>query len=324
VFAVLLQLLEQALKGPTFVSDFDPVWFGARVFASGGDPYAAVGPGRAFEWLSPLYYPGNALLAMAPFGALPLQAARLLFAAVSAALLAYAVTRDGMWRIIMFLSAPFWYAAIRSQWSPLIAAATLLPALGVLAALKPTVGAAVVFAQRNQRTQLITIIASAALLLASLLVDPVWPRGWLASIKGAAQITAPIAHWRVGAPVLLLALLRWRRPEARLLVALACVPQSTIIYEGLYFMLIPRTRRGLLVASLGSYVGYLWQSYYAVTSATLEELHYGAGDALVACFYLPALVAILRRPNEGDTPAWMDYAMNRIARYLPRVRQQTA
>jgi hypothetical protein len=261
---------------------------------------------------------------MAPFGMLPLQAARLLFAALSAALLAYAVTRDGMWRLIMFLSAPFWYAAIRAQWSPLIAAATLLPALGVLAALKPTVGAAVVFAQRTQRAQLVIMVASIALVVASLLIDPAWPSGWLASIRGAAQITAPIAHWRVGAPILLLGLLRWRRPEARLLVALACVPQSTIIYEGLYFMLVPRTRRGLLVASLGSYVGYMWQSHYALTAATLEELQYGAGDALVACFYLPALVAILRRPNEGETPAWMDYMAARVRRYLPRASHEAA
>ena len=112
--------------------------------------------------------------------------------------------------------------------------------------------------------------------------------------------------------------------EARLLVALACVPQSTVIYEGLYFMLVPSTRLALLAASLGSYVGYLWQSHYARTATSLVELQYGAGDALVACFYLPALIAILRRPNEGETPAWMERIGARVERYLSGVRRRPA
>ena len=49
---------------------------------------------------------------------------------------------------------------------------------------------------------------------------------------------------------MLLAILRWRRPEARLLIALACVPQSMLLYETVPLFLVPRTFResALLVA----------------------------------------------------------------------------
>ncbi|MGZ8412201.1 MAG: hypothetical protein ACXW05_05675, partial [Gemmatirosa sp.] len=44
-------------------TDFDVVWQGARYLLAGQDPWAMIGPGRAFEWVSPLYYPGTALVA---------------------------------------------------------------------------------------------------------------------------------------------------------------------------------------------------------------------------------------------------------------------
>ncbi|MGZ8375796.1 MAG: hypothetical protein ACXW0Z_01025 [Gemmatirosa sp.] len=300
-------------------SDFDVVWRGARLLLEGQDPWALIGPGRAHAWVSPLYYPGTALLALAPLGLLPLEVARALWIGGGAALLAWAVTRDGWWRLPLFLSAPFFNAAGGGQWSILVAAAMLMPSLGVVSAMKPTVGLAVLAGMRTQRAQLVALAAGIALLAASLVVAPGWPTAWRAAIADAPHMSAPIAHWRVGAPLVLLALLRWRRPEARWLLALACVPQSTIVYEGLYFLLFPRTLRGVTVMAIASF-GALWlQDRISAWAPTTAALQWAVGDVLIVFFYLPALVLVLRRANAGEVPRWLDVLVQRAMRTARRV-----
>ena len=46
---------------------------------------------------------------------------------------------------------------------------------------------------------------------------------------------------RVG-PLVLLSLITWKRADARLLLALACVPHTTAPYETIPFIRIPQTR----------------------------------------------------------------------------------
>ncbi|MGZ8455041.1 MAG: hypothetical protein ACXWZ4_00340 [Gemmatirosa sp.] len=300
-------------------TDFDVVWQGARYLLAGQDPWAMIGPGRAFEWVSPLYYPGTALVAALPLASLPLDVARALFVGGSAALLAWAVTREAWWRLLVFASVPFLHAACGGQWSPLVAAAFLLPALGVVAALKPTVGLATLAAARTQRAQVVAIAAGAALVLVSVLVAPSWPTAWRAAIADAPHMSAPIAHWRVGAPLVLLALLRWRRPEARWLLALACVPQSTVPYEGVYHMLIPASRAGMLAMTVLSYVAGFAHYQVVLAATSTAQLQHRAGDVLVLCFYLPALAMVLRRPNEGPVPAWLARAVSAVPRLRPAV-----
>jgi hypothetical protein len=132
-------------------------------------------------------------------------------------------------------------------------------------------------------------------------------------------MSAPLAHWRVGAPLVLLALLRWRRPEARWLVALACVPQSTIVYEGLYFLLFPRTLRGVTLMATASF-GALWmQDRISAWAPTTAALQWAVGDVLVVFFYLPALVLVLRRENAGEVPRWPDALVRRLSIAVRRV-----
>jgi hypothetical protein len=291
---------------PGEASDFDHVWFAARALADGRNPYALVGPGCEFDWPWPLFYPASALVAVAPIAALPLVAARAAFVAASAALLCWGVSRDGWWRFPIFVSAPFLNAAGAAQWSILVSAAVLLPALSGIVGIKPTVGLAVLASARQQRTQLLGVVVAGVLVAASLVLLPTWPHHWLAATRTARHMSAPVVHLAVGGPLTLLALLRWRRPEARLLVALACVPQSTVLYEGLYFLLFPSTIRGVMTFTLVSWVGYAVQARIASTAASTDALQWSAGNALVALFYLPALVIVLRRPNEGDVPAWLE------------------
>jgi hypothetical protein len=301
--------LGQASGLPT---DFDVVWQGARFLLAGRDPWALVGPGREFEWVSPLYYPAPALVAVAPLAFLPLELARAAWVALGAALLAWAVTRDGWWRLPIFASAPFYYAVGRAQWSPLIAAAWLLPWLGVVAALKPTTGLALLAGMRTQRAQLVAAAAGVVLVGLTLLLAPWWPAAWRAAVADAPHMSSPIAHWRVGGPLLALALLRWRRPEARWLVALACVPQSPLLYEGIYLLLFPRTYRGVAAFAVASWFPLWLQDRISDWATTTAQLQYAVGDVLVACFYVPALVMVLRRPNEGEVPAWMDQVARRV------------
>lgn len=123
------------------------------------------------------------------------------------------------------------------QWSPLLAAAALAPALGALAAVKPTLGRAMLAYRARWRAAL----PAAAVLAASLVVLPGWPRGWLANLAHVEGHPAP-AFTAAGC-ALLLALLRWRQPEARLLVVLACGPQLLFFADQLAVGLVARTRR---------------------------------------------------------------------------------
>ena len=64
-------------------------------------------------------------------------------------------------------------------------------------------------------------------------------------------MTAPVTYVTAGGPLILLALLRWRRPEARLLVALGCIPHTTMLYEALpLFLVARRWQEGVLLAAL--------------------------------------------------------------------------
>ena len=164
---------------------------------------------------------------------LQVRAASMLFFGISGLVLA--LTRSGPHRIIALTSFPFYVASAISQGSPLFVAATVYPGLGVLFAAKPTIGLAVWL----YRPQWRIAAAVAAFLLVSWVVQPSWPGEWMAGLGTATHIVAPITY--PGGSLVLLALSRWRRPEARLLVALACVPHTTLLYEVLPLFLVPAT-----------------------------------------------------------------------------------
>jgi len=65
-------------------------------------------------------------------------------------------------------------------------------------------------------------VGSLVLVGASLAVYPAWLGEWSAALHAGRTYHAPFS--RPGGWVLLLAALRWRRPEARLLLAIHCIP----------------------------------------------------------------------------------------------------
>lgn len=300
---------------PGAAPDFIYPWMAARSLIAGVNPYGALPGGMAAPFQAPLLYPLTAALVAVPVAWLSLPLAVAVFMGISAFLLAYAVSRESWDRLLLFASAPFILAIALGQWSPLVTAAALLPACGFLAIAKPNIGLAL-FIYRPSRAAL---VGCAVLLALSLLVLPSWPRDWLHSLSldrqsgtHRAPITTPLG------PVLALALLRWRRPEARLLLAMACVPQLLFFYDQLPLMLMPDSRRQHYALILPGSIAFIVWMLVGRESAEGPKV---AEWCVMAGIYLPCLIMVLRRSNEGDLPTWIVSGFGRTRTMLSgRVR----
>ncbi len=266
--------------------DFAVFWTAARVLLSGGNPYHAIvlsDGGPAF------FYPITAAIVVAPFAALPVLVAGPLFVALSCGLLAFAVTRDGQWwRLLMFASGSMVVSVVAAGWSTLVTVALFAPAFMWLGAVKPNIGLSMLAYRPSIRAALIML----AVALVSLAVLPTWPLDWLASVRASRVHFSPIMA--PGGVLLLLAALKWRRPEARLLLAMAILPSSPVVYEALPLFVIPRTWREMLVLVLSTLAAYLATRGFA--GDVFSFMQHGRSLVLWTC-YLPALVMVLRRPN---------------------------
>ena len=126
--------------------------------------------------------------------------------------------------------------------------------------------------------------------------------GHFAAVQTAAGIVA-----------LALALLRWRRPEARLLAALACVPQTMLPYEAVPLFLIPCgwvESVGLVALSYAM----TWAVHDVPRSFVPRSLAFAWAVPLF--LFLPAALMIVRRPNVGLLPAWIERHTARLPRWL--------
>lgn len=307
--ASVAYVVAYAHANPDFVSDFDQLWAGARALWAGKDPYHVVGPRGSFLWKWPLYYPAPAVVLLAPLGLLPVVVARAVFTAVSAGLFAFAITRDGYGRLILLLSISFVTAIELVQWSPLLAAGTLLPAAAWLAVAKPNLGAAMA-AYAFSRQVLAIMLAGAAVLIAiSFVLLPGWPREWWTNVRSAPHFVAPIM--RPAGFVLLAVLARWRRPEARLLAALACIPQTPTFYDHVLVFIVARTARESLVLVVLSFAVY-FSVAFAPPFATFQQWGDFVANATNVFIYAPAVIMVLRRPNEGTVPVLVERIVARL------------
>ena len=294
---------------PDFTSDFDQVWAGAKALWDGEDPYLVVGPGREFGWSWPLYYPLPALVAIAPLGLLPVIAARALFAAISSGLLAWAVTRDGWSRLPIFLSVSFLVTIELGQWSAFYAAAFFLPALGLLGISKPNL--AIPLVAGAQRRHTLTWVAAGAIVLLSVsqVLQPGWHEAWLANVRNAPHFK-PYLLRPLGFLVLLAAL-KWRRPEARWLLALALIPLAPSFYDQLLLCVVCLTSRESLIFAVSTVVLYFYVGFNT-PQPDYESWGRLVGNGTLWICYFPALVMVLRRPNEGPLPAFVERAFARV------------
>jgi hypothetical protein len=276
-------------------SDLHQVLFASRAMWHGADPYALIGPGRQFDLGFPFLYPLSAALIVSPLAPLPFQVARVLFAALSSGALAYLVARRKPEGLALFWSAPFLTAVSNGQWSVLALAGTLSAPLGALAlAAKPSIGAAMLAASPTRRHAVIAVGGAALLALVCLAFLPTWPLEWRTALASARHLRAPITMF--GGPLVALALLRWRCPEARLLLVLACVPHTVAWYDELLLFAVPATRREALWLTLSMFVGALVIILFVPREAPDQWARANA-IALVWSGYLPCLWMVLRRRN---------------------------
>jgi hypothetical protein len=307
---------------PAGFSDLIYVWAGARAWLAGRNPYAEVGYHQAFPLEGNLLYPAPALVAALPLTPLSSTVADAIFVGVSAAVFALVLAKRGFTGLAVLGSFPFLKACASVQWSPLLTAATLVPALGGLLVCKPTVGLALgAYSITNRRWLPAAIAGGMALTMAAFAIQPDWPARLL---EGAARPVspnasgggthlaayhAPVALLPAG-PLLLLAFLRWRRPEARLLGVLACVPHTMAGYELVPLLaLVPATPwQATILAALS------WGLPLTLLTAHASyDAHFVAtGQLSIWVTFLPALLMILRRKNEGEMPAWVDRLAARL------------
>jgi hypothetical protein len=250
-----------------------------------------VGPQGSFYWPFPLLYPATALLVTLPFALMPLSVANAAFVALGSGAIAWVLSgaperyRGTWW---LFASACFVYVVRTAQWSPLLMAAGLVSPMGWLLACKPSVGFALFVAYPSLRASGL----GAAFLLISIALLPSWPRDWLSALPSAYHMTAPVTYVTAGGPLILLGLLRWRLPEARLLVALGCIPHTTMLYEALpLFLVARRWQEGVLLAA-GSWVCM----YRHVLPDYLDMMHTMAWR-MTLCLYLPCVAMLLLRSD---------------------------
>jgi hypothetical protein len=273
---------------PERVSDFDFLYQAASRLLAGENPYPP-----ATEWFP---YPLPAVLLAVPFTAIPLSLARPIFDVLVGGAFVYALWRyRGPYALLAVASGAYMLAMWNGQTTPLMVAAALVPALGFLLAVRPNTAAALWIAWPSLKT----LLAASLVLALSLLVLPSWPWDWwLALPTDHTPLMPPIL--RPLGFVLLVAGLRWRLPEARLLLAITFIPQSALPYELVPLALMPANR-----LEMGIYVVGTWIAVAATEGLHLSESmagwRGGAWPVSLVAVYLPMLYLLFRRPT-GENP----------------------
>ena len=289
------------------------------MLAQGKNPYELIGPGRTYPHDWPLVYPATAAVAALPFAWASARVADALFVGFGAAVLAWALTRRTLAnpQLWVFASYAMLVSAQTVQWSPLLTAAALIPWLGFLFAAKPTIGFAMFIAYPS-RAAFYGMAAFGALTIA---IWPYWVPAWIHNLPSITHMSAPVA--RLGGPLILLALLKWRRADARLLAGLACVPHTPVLYEALpLFLLVRNFREATLLVVLSGVLGRI-----VLTTVTTTDYHTWMainGRLMVWLLYLPCTAMILARPNEGLTLDWRAMLAKRWSRDRDRSTPKAA
>jgi hypothetical protein len=294
-----------------FHTDFGMLWFAARALGRGVDPYPLIGPGRAFDYAWPLIYPVPAVVAVMPLAFFDEATAATVFVAVSSGLLAFGLTRDGWYRLPLFISEAFLSSARLGQWSILLTAGLFLPCLAVFAIAKPQSSIPVIAGSTSRRTLYFALAGGLVLMLTGTLMQPHWMMEWIAGVRNARHMEPPIT--RLAGFLVLLLLLRWRRPESWLVLTLACLPQSWGWYGTLPLFTVPSTFAQSVFLAATAVIGGNIAAMMMPSNPSPDEFYYWAGSVVVLTIYLPVVVLILRRPNTMPLPGWMAFFQRRPA-----------
>jgi hypothetical protein len=193
----------------------------------------------------------------------------------------------------------------------LYTAAFFIPPLAAVAVAKPNLGAALVASDRSGWTTVWLAGGTIVLLVASLIIQPGWHEAWLQNVREAPHFRPPVM--RPLGFLLLLALLKWRRPEARWLLAISIVPLPPSFYDQLLLAVVCLTFRESLIFAASTCVLFF---YVGFNTPQPDYLSWGriVGNGTVWICYLPALVMVLRRQNEGPLPTLVTRIFPRLCR----------
>ncbi len=273
------------LWAPDRSSDFDLLYDTAGRLLRGTDIYP-LGTDR-------FPYPLPAVLLGVPFRAIPLWLARPVFDVLVGWAFVYALWKyRGPYALLALGSGAYLFAMAKGQTTPLIVAAGLVPALGFLLAVRPNTAVALWTA----RPSWLPIVGASVLVGISLVLQPNWPFDWWMAVPADTTDFAPLVMRPLGA-VLLLAAFRWYTPGGRLLLAIACIPQTILPHELVALALIPANSLQMAVYAAGSWI--------AVAAAT-GRLPFGDGPAewssigwpvTLILVYVPMLTVVLLQPG---------------------------
>jgi hypothetical protein len=302
--ALLLAFVALVFVWGVFWSDFDIQVFAARSLLAGENPYHSVGPDASRHWPSPYYYPLPAAFLALPLVWLSLGVIRVVFVLAGTGVLAWIASRFGLRYAPLFLSGAFLHNVMVGQWGILLTAALLAPGLAWIVALKPNFGAVFAVARWDRRYLVWLVAPAAALMVAALLLVPSWPFDWFAAVR-SEPAHSPLL-FAPGGFLLLLALVRWRTFEGRLLAGLAVIPQSGLLYDALPIWLIARTQaQGWILTTLSLAALKLQGIMYGMHGLGLESVlepdfvrrfnvfREAFAPVIIALVYLPALAIVL-------------------------------
>ncbi|MEO8224847.1 MAG: hypothetical protein ABI661_08570 [Gammaproteobacteria bacterium] len=303
LYSAVACLFMQAVRWPNTM-DWQVFYTGAQAVLHGADPYPAV---LGLPSGYPFYYPYPTAMVLAPLALFPVRAAWILYAATAGALLAAAGQRYGRGLLVACLSASFLESIGYGHITPLLVAAAGLPTLGFLLILKPSIGAALWIFRPTRAA----VVGCLVLLLCSLLLMPQWPVGWFHALAQTNHLSPVL---RPGGFILLAAAFRWRTSEGRLMLALAFIPHTSVLYETLPLFLVPRNLAGGYVLVGASYLESVLANWlYPTAGMTIEAAVAQRWPLILMCLYLPALVMVLRQQRVQGTsyPAEVSAVQNR-------------
>jgi len=296
-----------------YAGDFTWHWRAGRAMLDGASPYRIINATPFYPYNSGYYYLLPTAVVATPFSLLTPHGALATFVACSFGMLAFALTRDGFWRLPLLASLPAVWTIFTGQVVALATAAIILPALWWLWPLKYTLGAAGAAYQLSVKY----VALGLGVVVVTMIVWPWWPRDWLAELsdKNGTYYRVPLLV--PGGLLLLATLLRWRRPEARLVAALACLPQTMLFYDQLPLLLAASTYRQALWFSVGSYAAPLIaNAIYGAAATDPRVLFERNAPVIVACYYAPVAILVLLRPNVGRVPRWLERASGVLPGWL--------
>lgn len=284
-------------------SDFAIVWNAARLLLQGQNPYLLIGPNKLVDLPSVPYYPAPAFVAVIPFTWLSVHWASTAFIFISSALLAYGCTRDSWHLLPVFPSISFLTAAQLGQWAILFAAALYFPMIAALSIAKPQNALPVIASARTSRAMMFSLAGGTILVLLSFALLPHWLRDWWQLLRESRDFSSPLFQY---AGVLVVAvLIRWRRPEAWLVFVAACLPQTWYPYNGLLLLFVAQTYREACILSLVSTAAWVAAALLSDGPARSPQVRAMLEAALIFGGYLPAAIAVIRRPNVGPAPFFL-------------------